>query len=70
MRIQFVLLLVVAAALLGAGVTWMFTNRYNVFAAGGGVVMKADRWTGQSWVRRMGFGGSGDTHYKWEEVRE
>jgi hypothetical protein len=59
-RKRFLIPAIIAAVMLGAAITWAFTSRYYVFPAGGGVVMKVDRWTGETWQKSGRY---------WETVR-
>jgi hypothetical protein len=41
----------IGGLLAGAALLWVTGERYRVFAAGSGKVMRVDRWTGESWVQ-------------------
>lgn len=61
----------VLALLAGALLHAWLGSRYRVFAAGNGVVMKVDEWTGQSWVRSSELrNGYSTGHFYWQPVRE
>ncbi len=51
MKYKFLILLSVASMAFGALLHAWLGKRYRVFAAGNGVVMKVDEWTGHSWVK-------------------
>ncbi len=61
----------VLALLAGALLHSWLGSRYHVFAAGSGVVIKVDGWTGQSWTRNMEIkNGYSTGQFYWQPVRD
>jgi hypothetical protein len=58
---------IVLAVIVGALLHSWMGSRYRVFAAGNGVVMKVDEWTGQSWVRYSDYNSGA---FYWQPVKE